>query len=363
MFSDFRKFNPEFSQFVSTSQTATIYQNPAYLDFGVWRAYCDLDIGDSIVVKNFLLRDVRSGIITSRLLGGSNIPGATSPRPDIGGMYLGSKPLFPTRSFVNSYNFSFEIDEIPLDKYWKKEDLTKPPMKDKCCFSKKDLKKLHRIYQVLAVDEMLEEGFYAPNRLIMEGARGDYFADNYLKIIEFQVRMADHLGIHPITPDFGDVDLIKAGKQTVETRTVNAHAAIKEILENSHKNNTGNEAILRILGALGIALSQLLRATTEAVKRIRGTMLFLGVPLVGKEFKVKMPFNVQALYKYKVTKKKQGKKTVEVKEKVLNTDEKLETILPKFVQNSEQTFLYEGYNDDEPNLIDQLNQNDISNIQ
>ncbi|MGB3511499.1 MAG: hypothetical protein WBA93_20130 [Microcoleaceae cyanobacterium] len=284
------------------------------------------------------------------------------------------EPTFPVEGAPACSTYRFEYPEMTLQDYHitekgpptrkginynrgeKKQKRGDEDMDKKCC------QMIAQIYKVLAVDEMLKEGFSAPNRLMMEGATGDYLASDYLKIIEFQVRMADHLGIHPIQPDFGDTNLLEAGKQEVATKTVNAHAAIKEILENSHKNNTGNEAILRVLTGFGIALAQLLRSVTEAVERLRGTMDFLGVPLRDKKFTVIMPFNIKALYKEKIVKKGQGEEAVEVKEKALNTEEKLETLLPKFIQNSEQTFLYEGYNDDEPNLMEELKQNDISNI-
>lgn len=230
-------------------------------------------------------------------------------------------------------------------------------MDEKCC------EMIRQIYDVLAVDEMIDEGFSAPNRLIAMEGKGNYLATNYLKILEFQVRIMDHLGIHPIVAELEDTNLIKAGKQGLKPKTVNAHAAIKQILENSYKNDTNNEAILRVLGATDIALSQILRAVTEGVRKLRDIMTFLGVPIKEKQFKIIMPFNVQALYKKKTTKKKQDKKTVEVTEKVLNTEEKLETLLPKFIQNSQQNFLYEGYDDDQPNLISELKEYDISDIE
>ncbi|WP_202225355.1 hypothetical protein [Okeania sp. KiyG1] len=268
----------------------------------------------------------------------------TYPKMDLQDYRITEKG-FPTRKGIN-YNGGEKKDD-PED-----EDMDK-----RCC------KMIEEIYDVLAPDELIDEGFSAPNRLISMEGKGYYLATNYLKIFEFLVRMGDHLGIHPVKAEISDANLLKAGKQALNTKTVNAHAAIKQILENSYKNDTNNEAILRILGAFGIALSQITRITTEATKSIRDIMVFLGMPLKDKSFKITMPFNIQALYKNKVTKKRKGKKVEKVTEKVLNTEEKLETLLPKFVQSSTQTFRYEGYNDDEPTLIEALNQNDISNIE
>ncbi|NEO55911.1 MAG: hypothetical protein F6K54_24295 [Okeania sp. SIO3B5] len=74
-----------------------------------------------------------------------------------------------------------------------------------------------------------------------------------------------------------------------------------------------------------------------------------------------MPFNIKALYKVQKVKKKGGKGAVEVEEQELNTTEPMETLLPKFMQNSSQPYFAEVYNDEEPNLIEQLTDNQLNN--
>ena len=228
-------------------------------------------------------------------------------------------------------------------------------MDEKCC------RMIAQIYDVLAVDEMIDEGFNIPKKWYAPNAEGMKKLDNYMQVQDYQMRMLDHYGISPFTAEIADANLLKKGKQKLELQTINGTDAVKQILQNTLKNDTSNKTSLRILGALSISLGQILKMLSHGVRLIQEIQQFLGMPVFEQEFSVKMPFNFQALLKKKSTKGKGFKPGQPEPEPELNVSEDLETLLPKFIQNGEQSYTCEVYNDDYPNLIEQLTNNQFNN--
>ena len=228
-------------------------------------------------------------------------------------------------------------------------------MDKKCC------QMIAQIYDVLAVDEMIDEGFNIPKKWYAPNAIGDKRLDNYMQVQEYQMRMLDHYGVSPFTAEIADANLLKEGKQKLKLQTINGTDAIKQILQNTLKNDTSNKTSLRVLGALSISLGQISKMLSMGVRLIQEVQQFLGMPVFEQEFSVKMPFNFKALLKKQSTKGKGFKPGQPEPEPELNVSEDLETLLPKFIQNGEQSYTCEVYNDDYPNLIEQLTNNQFNN--
>ncbi|NEQ37966.1 MAG: hypothetical protein F6K40_17525 [Okeania sp. SIO3I5] len=106
----------------------------------------------------------------------------------------------------------------------------------------------------------------------------------------------------------------------LKKKYVNANAAIKELLENSYKNDGKNETIIVMIGSRAIALTEIVSAVSRGVRGIRSIMTFVGVPVGEKNFEIKLPFNLKALYKEETRKVKKGKKTETEKKLVLSEE-------------------------------------------
>lgn len=221
-------------------------------------------------------------------------------------------------------------------------------MDEKCC------QMIAEIYDVLAVDEIINEGLEIPTELYVPKGQGDKKLENYLQILEYQIRIAAHLGIAPFHWKVKDSNLVKKGNQSLEGQTINGTDAIREILQNTMKTNSSNEASFTAIGSLMIALEQILSTVTEGTRTIREIFQFLSIPVKSQTFKLKLPFNTGALLK-KNSPKKDGNKSKGFKPMVeLNKTEKAESLLPKMLSQKEREYELEVYDDNYPDLIEQL---------
>ncbi|MEL7038659.1 MAG: hypothetical protein AAFO04_24050 [Cyanobacteria bacterium J06592_8] len=237
---------------------------------------------------------------------------------------------------------------------------------DKCC--RESIKMIREIHKVLDAREVLDAGLKAPNRLIATKAKGSSTLKTYLDIIAFQIRMQDHLGIHPVDVEIRDINKSKEGDQTYEAEAVNATAILKQLLENSIENKGDSADRLGILVRTAWINIQILSAVTKGVRGVQGLMEWLGMPIKEKVDQVEMPFDptlgardkvVKARKGFDPSKKAEEKPTSkELTETLdLKDEDSLETILPRFLNTTEQPVLTEIYNENSGlNLIDIVKQ-------
>lgn len=225
-------------------------------------------------------------------------------------------------------------------------------MDDRCC------RMLERIYVALDVDELLDKGFEVPNRWIATDAKGYQKLESYLKIIEFQLRMQDHLGIHPFTALVTDYNAAKEGNQELETKSVNATAFAKQVTELLLENKGDSATRLNLMIRTAIAVGQIFNMVAICTKRVREIMRFLNMPIQEKTFQVPMPFDFTFGKRKEAKKKGKGfapepnKKAIEFLN--INTEEATETLLPVFMQDEKQPIIVEMFDDREPNLIERI---------
>ncbi|MFM6356776.1 MAG: hypothetical protein ACKPH7_25200, partial [Planktothrix sp.] len=222
-------------------------------------------------------------------------------------------------------------------------------MDDNCC------EMIERIYAALDVDEILDNGFEVPNRWIATDAKGYQKLESYLKIIEFQLRMQDHLGIHPFTALVTDYNAAQEGNQKLETKSVNATAFAKQITELLLENKGDAATRLNLMIRTAIAVGQIFNMVAICTKRVREIMRFLGMPVKEKKIDVPMPFD----FTFGKRKEKSNGFAPPLNQKAIeflniNTEEATEALLPKFMQDEKQPIIVEMFDDKEPNLIERI---------
>ncbi|MEM1167851.1 MAG: hypothetical protein AAGJ08_01845 [Cyanobacteria bacterium P01_H01_bin.35] len=249
----------------------------------------------------------------------------------------------PTRKGVNG---------IQSEKTRRKRE---KPMDKKCC------QMIAEIYDVLAPDEMIDEGFNIPTSLYTPNGRGNKRLNNYMQVLDYLYRAIAHFGIGPFTWKLKDSNLAKEGNQELKGQTINGTDAAREILQSVKKGSSENEGLITATGSIMIALEQIATITTEGTRVVREIFQFLGIPIKSETFKIKLPFNTKALYN-KITKRGRGKdKKSNQTSYELNTTEPSNTLLPKMLTQNEREYELEVYDDNYPNLIEQITSNQINN--
>ncbi len=280
-------------------------------------------------------------------LGSENFPGVINVEKSDKGLSVNS--TFPSEK-SNLLDTEVSISNYLELKFWQTRLLLQMGGNSKT---------IEEIAKVLAVDEMLKKGLNIPRKWYTPEGKGKEQLDTYLKISEYQMRMLDHYGIAPFTAEIADSNLLKKSRQGLEVQTINGTDAIRHILQNTLKNESRNNVTLKLLGALGIALGQILKVTSAGTRLVQEIQQFLGMPVKEESFKIKMPFNLKALIKRQKLKKKGGKSNSSEGNPEINIEEDLETLLPEFIKSGEQEYSCEVYDDDYPNLIEQLTNNQL----
>ncbi len=225
---------------------------------------------------------------------------------------------------------------------------SKNSMNNDCC------KMVARIYEVLDVDEILDEGVETPNRWIAAGGKKHTKNKSYLDLITFQMKMQDHLGIHPFRAEVTDVNAALEGDQSSAVEFANATAAAKQIVELLLENKGDSATRLNLMMRTAIAVGQILNVVSIIAKTLEGVVQYLGMPIRERTTKVKMPFDFSFGSRGK-SKSGQGfgKGTQSgVDELDINTEEATEALLPKFMADAEQPIRYEDFDDRENDLTD-----------
>lgn len=243
---------------------------------------------------------------------------------------------------------------------------SEPPMmvgKKRCCEEMKDcckdIEKLEKLikqtHKALAVKELLDKGLEVPNRLAAPNAKGQKKLENYLDIATWQMRISDHLGIHPFKASLSDANAAKAGNQKVEIQFASGTAALNKIVELLLENKGDAAARLNLQIRSAVALAQILKVATITSKTASAIANFIGMPLKEKISKIKMPFDV-SLGKRRQLKgfDPSGKREAAIEAIGMNEEASTEEILPEFLQTGEQPYVHETYDGNFPNLIEQL---------
>ena len=221
-------------------------------------------------------------------------------------------------------------------------------MSDKCC------QMVARIYEALDCDEILDNGVETPNRWIAAGGKKNTKNKTYLELMVFQMRMMDHLGIHPFTAEVTDVNAAQEGNQSVAIEFANATAAVKQIAELLLENKGDSSTRLNLMIRTAVAVGQILNVVSIISKTIEGVVQYLGMPIRERTYKVKMPFDFT--FGARTGKKSGqgfGKKPGGGSDALnINTEEATEALLPKFMQDSEQPIVVEDFDDRESDLTD-----------
>jgi hypothetical protein len=211
-----------------------------------------------------------------------------------------------------------------------------------------------RIYEALDCDEILDNGVETPNRWIAAGGKKNTKNKTYLELMVFQMRMMDHLGIHPFTAEVTDVNAAQEGNQSVAIEFANATAAVKQIAELLLENKGDSSTRLNLMIRTAVAVGQILNVVSIIFKTIEGIVQYLGMPIREKIYKVKMPFDFTfGARNGKKSGQGFGKKPGGGSDALnINTEEATEALLPKFMQDSEQPIVVEDFDDRESDLTD-----------
>ena len=230
----------------------------------------------------------------------------------------------------------------------------KPPEKDdmSCCDLEPVLSMLRKMNKVLAIDEMDGEGVKIAKRLFVPNGKGYEECKTYPKLMATQIRIADHLGIHPYKAQIDDSNAAQAGNQKLEVQVVNATAAAKMISELLLENKGDAATRLNLLVRNTVATGQILNAVAIAAKRIREVMRFLSIPVKEQIDYINMPFDFSFGNRDKKKGFQAGAKPAEALD--INTEEATEKMLPKFMVNSRQPYVVEIFDEKQGTLLDIL---------
>lgn len=230
-----------------------------------------------------------------------------------------------------------------------------PPMREKeCC--RESIKLMREIHKALAVRELLDDNLIVPNRLIAPNAKGSAKLKNYLDISQYQIRIADHLGVHPFKALVTDANAAKKGNQQIEVQAMNATSATRQIMELLLENKGDSATRLNLQVRIAVAVGQILNAVSIAAKSIEQVVQFLGMPRKQKVLNVKFPFDFT--FGKGAGGRGKGKgfgPNSRAQDKLdINTEEATEALLPNFMQDREQPIVVEMFDDDQPTLLDEI---------
>ncbi len=236
----------------------------------------------------------------------------------------------------------------------------KPPMRtNKCCND--STKMIREVHKALAVRELLENNLVVPNRLVAPNAKGLAKLKSYLEISQWQIRMADHLGIHPFKASISDGNAAQAGNQEVKAQFVSGTAALNKVVELLLENKGDAAVRLNLLVRISVILTQIIKVATISSKSLNSLISFIGMPIQEMSSNIKMPFDVSLGARRKAEEKKSKgfdprKKDQEVVEEIkINTEAATEEVLPDFMQNGEEPYVYKNFDGKNlPTLIEML---------
>ncbi|MGL5082324.1 MAG: hypothetical protein ACRC8A_12635 [Microcoleaceae cyanobacterium] len=218
-----------------------------------------------------------------------------------------------------------------------------PPMD--CCDEL--MKLVSEIHECLAAETMLDKGITVPSRLITAGGVKKLKLENYLDLLAFQIRAQDHLGIHPFKASLSDANPALAGDQKIEIEFANATSFAKKLTEMMLESDGESAARLNLQIRIAIAVSQILNAVSIISKGVQSIASFVGMPIREKRGTIEMPFDPS------LGARKRGGFALG-KKLDINTEKATEQILPEFMQNSKQPYVYEDYDGARPTLLEQL---------
>lgn len=283
-----------------------------------------------------------------------------------GTIYYGDNPLeFYGSAFSNALvywiappgdNSTCNIKDIRRSRNKPRIPPSPPPRKinsmNECCRESTQL--MREIHKVLDCREMISKGVSTPNRWIAAGGKKNTKNKTYLELMVFQMRMMDHLGIHPFTAEVTDVNAAQEGNQSVAIEFANATAAVKQIAELLLENKGDSSTRLNLMIRTAVAVGQILNVVSIIFKTIEGIVQYLGMPIREKIYKVKMPFDFTfGARNGKKSGQGFGKKPGGGSDALnINTEEATEALLPKFMQDSEQPIVVEDFDDRESDLTD-----------
>ena len=239
-----------------------------------------------------------------------------------------------------------------------------PPKEKKMKCDCRDIqKRLRRIEAVLATKELIDskEKFQFPNHWLVYGGKGYTKASNYLQIANYQMRMVDHLSIHPFEIDIPDINPAKKGNQRVHEKYVNATAWAKAMGELLLENKTDSATQLNLIIRTAIILVRLYSTAIATHKSAIGILHFLGAPLKNKFSNFKFPFDITLGAREKI--RGFGRLTPERIEREMEKhlkdlnrleEEKTEASLQYFLKDTDQPVTYETYDRNQPNLIQRI---------
>jgi hypothetical protein len=232
---------------------------------------------------------------------------------------------------------------------------SKPPMREKECCDEVT-KMVREIHKALAVRELLDNQLIVPTRLIAPNAKGNAKLKNYLDIAQWQMRMQDHLGIHPFKALVTDVNAAKKGNQKVEVQAMNATSAVRQIMELLLENKGDSATRLNLQVRTAVAVGQILNAVSICAKSIEQVANFLGMPTRQKILKVKMPFDFTFGKGGKgFGKSKSAQPSGSAQNQLdLNSEESTEALLPKFMQDKEQPIVVEMFDGEQGTLLESI---------
>lgn len=235
----------------------------------------------------------------------------------------------------------------------KNTPITPPEKEDmSCCDLEPVLSLLRKMSKVLAVDEMDGEGVKIPKRLFVPQGKGYEECKTYSHLFATQVRIQDHLGIHPFKAELADSNAAQAGNQKMSIQVINATAFAKLQSELLLENKSDSATRLNLLVRNTVAVGQILNGVTIAAKRAREIMRFLSIPVKETIDHINMPFDFSFGNRDKKKGFQAGAKPAEALD--INTEEATEAMLPKFMVNSKQPYVIEIFDDKQGTLLDIL---------
>ncbi|MEM1003155.1 MAG: hypothetical protein AAGH46_10950, partial [Bacteroidota bacterium] len=224
-------------------------------------------------------------------------------------------------------------------------------MDKKCC------QMIAQIYDVLGIDEIIDEGFNIPTEMYAPEGKAVKRLDNYPQILDYQMRQVNHTGIGGFDIEVANSGDSKNKSGEIGFKAVNGTDAIRQIAQMLIDIENGKGLFAKAFLSIFITLGEFAPAINIAADTVEQISSFLGMRGGTKRRWITLPFNVLKLQKITSSKgvgfdkKKKDKKS---KQNQVKTDE---ILLAEILEQSQQSYDFSYYNDNYPDLVEIVSKN------
>lgn len=214
-----------------------------------------------------------------------------------------------------------------------------------------------QIYDVLGIDEMIDEGFNIPTDMYAPEGKAVKRLNNYPQILDYQMRQVNHTGIGGFDIEVANSGDSKNKSGKIGFKAVNGTDAIRQIAQMLIDIENGKNLFAKAFLSIFITLGEFAPAINIAADTVEQISSFLGMRGGTKRRWITLPFNALKLQKITSSKgvgfdkKKKDKKS---KQNQVKTDE---ILLAEILEQSQQSYDFSYYNDNYPDLVEIVSKN------